>query len=51
MIIAIAVLSAVGRARRATWQNHRYHFTTWRWGGIALGLLLIGLVLKVAMPT
>jgi hypothetical protein len=30
-------------------QNHRYHFTTWRWGRVALGLLLIGMVLKVAL--
>lgn len=49
MIIGLAVLSAVGRARRATWHNHRYHFTTWRWGRIAFGLLLIAVVLKVAM--
>ena len=31
MIIALAVLSALGRAHRAAMQNHRYHFTTWRW--------------------
>lgn len=49
MIIALAVLSAVGRIHRAAWQNHRYHFTTLRWGRILVGLVLIGLVLKAAM--
>lgn len=48
MVIALAVLSAVGRAHRAVWQNHRYHFTTWRWGRVVIGLLLLGLVLKLA---
>lgn len=49
MSIALAVLSVIGRIYRAAWQNHRYHFTTWRWGRVAFGLLLIGLVLKAAM--
>lgn len=49
MIIALAVLSAIGRVHRAAWENHRYHFTTWRWGRVALGLLLLGAVLKVAL--
>jgi hypothetical protein len=44
----LVVLAAVGRVRRAAWQNDRYHFTTWRWGRPAAGLLLIGLVLWVA---
>jgi hypothetical protein len=50
MIIALAVLSALGRARRAALQNHRYHFTTWRWGRAAAVLLLMGLLLKLASP-
>jgi hypothetical protein len=49
MVIALAVLSAVGRVHRAALENHRYHFTTWRWGRIVAGLLLIGFVLKVAV--
>jgi hypothetical protein len=49
MVIALAVLSAVGRVHRAARENHRYHFTTWRWGRIVAGLLLIGFVLKVAV--
>jgi hypothetical protein len=49
MVIALAMLSALGRVHRAALQNHRYHFTSWRWGRVAVGLLLIGLVLKVAL--
>jgi hypothetical protein len=47
MIIAITVLSLLGRAHRALWQNHRYHFTAWRWGRVAVVLLLLGLLLKL----
>jgi hypothetical protein len=50
MVIALAVLSALGRLRRAVWQNHRYHFTTWRWGRFVGTLLLLGAVLKIALP-
>ena len=50
MVIALATLSALGRLHRALWVNHRYHFTTWRCGRMVAGLLLIGLVLKVALP-
>lgn len=48
LVIALAVLSAIGRTYRAAWQNHRYHFTTWRWGRVAMSLLLLGFLLKVA---
>jgi hypothetical protein len=48
MVIALAVLSAVGRVHRAAWLNHRYHFTTWRWGRVLIGLVLIGLMLRLA---
>jgi hypothetical protein len=49
MVIALAVLSMLGRVHRAAMQNHRYHFTTWRWGRVVACLLLVGFVLKVAM--
>lgn len=48
VIMALAALSAIGRAKRAIWANRHYHFTTWRWGRWALILLSVGLVLKVA---
>ena len=46
MVVAVALLSAIGRGHRAVWQNHRYHFTTWRWAQILICLLLIGLTLS-----
>jgi hypothetical protein len=49
MVVALAALSAGGRIHRAGWVNHRYHFTTWRWGRVVVGLLLTGIVLKVAV--
>lgn len=48
-VMALAALSAIGRVRRAVWQNHRYHFTTWRWGRVVAGLLVVVLALKVAL--
>jgi hypothetical protein len=49
LVAAFAVLSALGRTYRALWRNHRYSFTTWRWGRVAAGLLLIGLMLRAVM--
>ncbi len=49
-VAAVALLCALERLHRALWVNHRYWFTTWRWGRVAVALLLIGVVLKLAMP-
>ena len=49
-VAAVALLCALGRLHRALWENHRYRFTTWRWGRVAAGLVLIGLVMKVMLP-
>ena len=49
VVIAIAAVSAIGRVLRAARRNHRYYFTTWRWGRVVAGLLLVGLGPKVAM--
>ena len=49
LIIAVGVLSAAGRMHRAARQNHRYHFTTWRWGRPVVGMLLIGLTLQLTL--
>ena len=51
LVAAVALLCALGRLHRALWVNHRYRFTTWRWGRIAAALLLMGVVLKLTMPT
>lgn len=48
-VLAVAAFAlSVARLRRAIWLNHRYRFTTWRWGGVVLGLMLLGATLKVA---
>ncbi|MBA3592141.1 hypothetical protein [Methylibium sp.] len=48
-VAAMAVLCLVGRLHRAVWVNHRYRFTTWRWGKGLGALLLMGAVLKLAV--
>ena len=48
VVIALMVSVAFNRVCRAAWQNHRYHFTTWRWGRVAAVLLFVGLSLSVA---
>ncbi len=47
-VLTVAALAlSVARLRRAISFNHRYHFTTSRWGGIVLGLLMIGFALRL----
>lgn len=48
VVLALAFVFAVARLDRALRINHRYRFTTWRWGRIAAALVLTGLVLKLA---
>lgn len=48
-VTAVAVLSALSRLHRAVWVNHRYRFTTWRWGRIVAAMLLMGFVMKLAL--
>jgi hypothetical protein len=48
MVAAIALLFSAERIYRALWVNHRYWFTTWRWGRIGIALIVIGMVLKLA---
>ena len=48
-VSAVALLSGLGRLHRALWVNHRYRFTTWRWGRIAAAFVLVGLVMKVML--
>jgi len=44
---ALAVLVAVRRLNRAILQNHRYEFTTLRWGIVFAWMLAIGAALKL----
>jgi hypothetical protein len=46
-VTALAVLACMSRLHRALWVNHRYWFTTWRWGKLLAATLLIGAMLKV----
>jgi hypothetical protein len=48
-VAAVALICALGRLHRALWVNHRYRFTTWRWGRIVAALLLMGLVMKLML--
>ncbi len=48
-VAVVAVLCALGRLHRALWVNHRYWFTTWRWGKALAAMLVMGAVLKLAM--
>lgn len=48
-VLAVCAVSALGRAHRAVANNHRYHFSTWRWGRRLLLVLLFGYALKLAM--
>ena len=47
VLMAAVLLLSVSRLRQAIWMNHRYRFTTWRWGGLALGVVVVGAILKM----
>jgi hypothetical protein len=47
LMVAAFVLS-IARLRRAIWLNHRYRFTTCRWGGMVFGLMIVGAVLHMS---
>ena len=49
VVTAVAVLAGLGRLHRALWVNHRYWFTTWRWGRLLAAMWLVGMVLKLSM--
>lgn len=46
VLAALAVLTGLYRLRVALWRNHRYRFTTWRWGLVLLALWLFGLAMR-----
>jgi hypothetical protein len=41
VLMAVLALSALSRFRRAVFDNADYRFTTWRWGKVLGGLLLV----------
>jgi len=49
VVTACAIGAGALRLHRAIAMNHRYRFTTWRWGKVLGGLLLSGWLLKLAV--
>lgn len=47
VVAALVALAGVGRLHRALWVNHRYRFTTWRWGRVLAAMVLLGYFLKL----
>jgi hypothetical protein len=46
--VGICAVAMLRRAYRAVYQNHRYHFTTWRWGRRLAIVLAFGYAVKLA---
>jgi hypothetical protein len=49
-VSAMVIVYGVGRLYCALWFNHRYHFTTWRWGCVLTWILAVGVLLKLGLP-
>lgn len=50
LVMALTVVSAARRLFRALLANHRYHFTTWRWGRVLAWMTVTGALLKLGLP-
>lgn len=50
-VLALVVLSAARRLSTALLANHRYHFTTWRWGRVLAWATALGLLLRLGVAT
>jgi len=49
-VTAMLVMSASRRLFTALLANHRYHFTTWRWGRWLAWMAALGALLKLGLP-
>jgi hypothetical protein len=49
VVLPVAVALALMRSHTALARNHRYTFTTWRWGRALAMLVAAGLILKFAV--
>ena len=49
-VMALLVVSAARRVFTALLANHRYHFTTWRWGRVLAWMMVVGALLKLGLP-
>lgn len=47
LAMTLLVVSAARRLFTALLVNHRYHFTTWRWGRRILWVLALGMLLRL----
>jgi hypothetical protein len=47
-VIALLIVSAARRLVTALLANHRYQFTTWRWGRVLAWTMAVGVLLKLA---
>jgi hypothetical protein len=50
LAIALLVVSAARRLFTALLVNHRYQFTTWRWGRVLAWMLAVGALMKLSLP-
>jgi hypothetical protein len=49
LITGIACLAAARRLSRAIFSNHRYRFTTVRWGGVIVALVVLGAAIRLLL--
>jgi hypothetical protein len=49
-VMALLVVSAARRLFTALLINHRYHFTTWRWGRLLTWMTALGMLMKLGLP-
>lgn len=47
--VACCAVAVFRRAYQAAFENHRYHFTTWRWGRRLAFVLAFGYALRLAV--
>ena len=50
LAMALLAVSAARRLYTALLVNHRYRFTTWRWGRLLAWMLTVGAMLKLGLP-
>ena len=49
-VMSLLVVSAARRVFTALLVNHRYHFTTWRWGRVLAWMMALGALLTLGLP-
>ena len=49
VVRALLVVAAARRLFTALLANHRYQFTTWRWGRVVAWMLSVGMLLKLEL--